>query len=158
MGHGPALVYTSGIHLKSHVGRRRNEGDAGGRQTQLCTSVTLRTVGLQLWENVLFQLCDQCFPLLRCDTVFSLKHRDIRRRLVVLISIYAPPTLLHLLSSTPRPQPTSWASKRVLLQTRRADPSRGTATLTHYRTFSLLILPFFSLKDKDGERSLDFPC
>ena len=95
MGHGPALVYTSGIHLKSHVGRRRNGGDAGGRQTQLCTSVTLRTVGLQLWENVLFQLCDQCFPLLRCDTVFSLKHRDIRRRLVVLISIYAPPTLLH---------------------------------------------------------------
>jgi len=139
-------------------------GDAGEGETQeggRWSFVHQSRWGLWVYSSgkmSSFNSAISAFPSCGCDTVFSLKHRDIRRLLVVLISIYAPPTLLHLPSSTPRPQPTSWASKRVLLQTRMADPSRGTATLTHYRTFSLLILPFFSLKDKDGERSLDFPC
>ena len=115
-------------HLGStlgHVGR-----DAGGRQP---SSVHPSRWGPWVYSSgkmSSFNFGISAFPSCGCDTVFPLKHRDIRRLLMVLISIYAPPTLLHLPFSTPRPRPTSWASKRVLLQTRRADPSRGIATLT----------------------------
>ena len=75
MGHRPVLVYS---HLMSTSGHM--EEDRGRMPLHLCTQrVTLRTVSLEFWEHVLFQLGVQCFPLPGFDTLFSLKHGDIRK-------------------------------------------------------------------------------
>lgn len=77
----------------------------------------------------------------------------------VLISIDAAPCL----PATPPPK----TSKGLLLQMARAGPAggagwfEGAAALIHYRTSSLLVLPFFlfliSLKDKERGKGFASP-
>lgn len=75
MGHRPALVYRQLVSTSGHT-----EGARGEVRLHLCIQcVMLRTVSLEFWEHILFQLGVQCFPLLGFDTVFSLKHWDIRK-------------------------------------------------------------------------------
>lgn len=100
-------------------------GDAGGRQTQLCASVTLRTVGLQLWENVLFQLCDQCLPLLRLWHSFFFEaqrhqetvggsHLDLRSPYPPPLAVLHPLPPAHRLGlkESPPPDTQGWPITR----------------------------------------------
>lgn len=78
MRHHPVLVYR--YLVVSTLGHLEGgAGGLGGWGRIFVYNVSHRTVGLEFWEHVLFQLGVRCFPLPGCDTVFSLKHGDIRK-------------------------------------------------------------------------------
>ena len=91
------------------------------------------------------QLGVQCFPSPGFDTVFSLKHWDIRREYRQFSSPfmlqYPPPGLPRLQSPPTHPQGLKGSPPPAT--------HGGTATLIHHRAPSLLISPFFSLKDRE---------
>lgn len=143
----PGGVQRPGVtlgHVARGAGRRqmclytRHTEDSGPGVVGTCSlSMWCSALSLpQLWHSIFFE--DQ-------------GHGD--RAWTVLISIYAAPCL-PCLQSPWGPQRVSSSRCPELTQQERPGCFEGAAAFVHYWMSSLLILPFFSLKDK--ESSLDF--
>lgn len=149
MGHHPVLVYRPGVHFRSHGGRCMRDR---------CIFIySMLHWGLWFWgsENTSsFSSLFCAFPFPGFDTVFPLKHMYIRKEYGLLSSHLCCP--LPPLLAIPR-WPQRVSPSRYPELTQQEGPTDLKVPLPLFITECLLFLScFFSLKDKDRERSLDF--